>query len=312
MARNESAVWGLVIAATFFWGSNFNAGRAIAAHLPPLTAAAERFTIAVVLLLLLRAWQRRPESQLSPATLLHLAGLGLLGVFGFNYAFFTALHTTSALNAALIMSLSPLLTALLSSWLLRAPLSLRQLTGIGIAFTGVTLVITGGHLNTVRVAIGDVWMLGACLSWSLYSVLLKRHAAHVPASQQARWTISVGAVALIAMSLWHDDPAALIRDQSLQSSTILLYMALCGTVLAYLFWLQGVHALGPHRAAIAFNLVPVFTLLINLVAGTWPRPEQFAGLLLVLGGVVVASGWNPLRAVNVRKQALAAEGCGGH
>ncbi|TJY63302.1 DMT family transporter [Sinimarinibacterium sp. CAU 1509] len=303
MARNETTVWALVVAATFFWGSNFNAGHAIASQLPPLTAAGERFGIAVLLLLLMRAWRRRPESQLSPTTMLHLGLLGLLGVFGFNYAFFTALQTTSALNAALIMSLSPLLTALLSSWLLRTPLPLRQLAGIGIAFAGVTLVITGGHLSAVHVAIGDLWMLTACLTWSLYSVLLKRHAAHVPASQQARWSISAGALALIAIALWRDDSVTLISTQSPQAWSILLYMALCGTVLAYIFWLHGVHALGPHRAAIAFNLVPVFTLLINLAMGTWPHPEQFAGLVLVLGGVLVASGWTP-RMPGARKQGM--------
>jgi len=310
MARNETTVWTLVVAATFFWGSNFNAGHAIASQLPPLTAAGERFGIAVLLLLLMRVWQRRPESTLSPTTQLHLGLLGLLGVFGFNYAFFTALHSTSALNAALIMSLSPLLTALLSSWLLRTPLPPRQLIGIGIAFAGVTLVITGGHLSALHVAVGDLWMLAACLTWSLYSVLLKRHAAQVPASQQARWTISTGALALIAVALWHDDPVPLISNQGPEAWSILLYMALCGTVLAYIFWLHGVHALGPHRASIVFNLVPVFTLLINLAMGTWPHPEQFAGLALVLGGVLVASGWTP-RVRGLRKPEMApAARCG--
>jgi len=307
MPRNPTAIWTLVIAATFFWGSNFNAGRAIVSQLPPLTAAGERFAIAVVILLLMRLWRRQPESQLAPATMLHLGLLGLLGVFGFNYAFFTALSSTSALNAALIMALSPLLTALLSSWLLATALPARQLIGIGIAFSGVTLVITGGHFHGIHVAVGDLWMLFACLAWSLYSVLLKRNAAHVPPLQQARWTISAGSLALIAAAVWQDNSTALITAQTGQAWLIVLYMGLCGTVLAYLFWLQGVQALGPQRAAIAFNLVPVFTLLINLALGTWPRPEQFVGLVLVVAGVLVASGWKPA-VPGFRKRQLAVAG----
>jgi drug/metabolite transporter (DMT)-like permease len=74
---------------------------------------------------------------------------------------------------------------------------------------------------------------------------------------------------------------------------ILLYMGLCGTVLAYLFWLRGIEALGPQRAVLAFNLVPVFTLLINLAFGQQPAVEQFVGMALVIGGVVIGSGWRP-------------------
>ncbi len=296
MPINPAWVWIMVVGATFFWGSNFNAAHAIAGAIPPLTAAGERFTVAVMVLLLVRVWRGRAESHLSMRDQAMLVLLGLVGVFGFNYAFFSALQTTSALNGALIMALSPLLTTVLSAWLLGTGLPIRQLLGILLAFSGVALVITGGKLDVLQMARGDAWMLLACLLWSLYSVLLKRHAGHVPAVQQARWTIFAGALALILVALWRDQPGSQLQHQTLATSLTLVYMALCGTVLAYLFWLQGVQRLGPQRVAIAFNLVPVFTLLINLVLGQVPRLEQFAGLLLVFAGVWVASGWLPLRA----------------
>lgn len=302
MPFNATWVWALVVGATFFWGSNFNAAHSIAGEVSPLMAAAERFAIAVVILLAVRVWRGRAESRLSLRQQVQLILLGLVGVFGFNYAFFTALHTTSALNAALIMALSPLLTALLSSWLLGTALPLRQLAGILIAFVGVALVITGGRLEVVRVAVGDAWMMLACVTWSFYSVLLKRYVGQVPSMQQARWTISAGAFTLIVLALWIEQPLPVLAQQTLNTTLVLGYMALCGTVLAYIFWLQGVQKLGPQRAAIAFNLVPVFTLLINLVLGHWPQPEQFAGLLLVFAGVGVASGWRPRG--NLRRKAV--------
>lgn len=155
------------------------------------------------------------------------------------------------------------------------------------------LVITGGHLSAVQVAAGDVWMLVACLLWCLYSVLMRKYAGHVPPLQQARWTIVCGAAALLAMALLREQPLQLMTQQTTATWLLLVYMALCGTVLAYLFWLRGVAQLGPQRTAIAFNLVPVFTLLVNLLLGHWPQPEQFAGLVLVLAGVLIASGWRP-------------------
>ncbi|HVK99372.1 MAG TPA: DMT family transporter [Dongiaceae bacterium] len=290
MPFNATLVWSLVIATTFFWGSNFNAAHAIAGEVAPLTAAAERFALAVVVLLLVRVWQGRAESQLTGREQIVLVLLGLVGVFGFNAAFFIALHTTSALNAALIMALSPLLTTLLSAAFLGTGLPARQLVGILIAFAGVTLVITGGRLNVVHLARGDVWMLLACFTWSLYSVLLKRFASRVPSLQQARWTIASGAVALVTMALWVENPLPVITQQSFNATLVLVYMSICGTVLAYIFWLQGVEKLGPQRAAVAFNLVPVFTLLVNLALGHWPSAEQFGGLVLVIVGVLVATG----------------------
>lgn len=293
MAVNPAAVWAMVVAATFFWGSNFNAARALAGELPPLTAAAERFGIAVVVLMAMRLLSGRAESMLSRRDQVALCLLGLIGVFGFNFAFFTALHTTSALNAALIMALSPLLTNLLAVWLLGGRLGGAQLVGIAMAFCGVALVITGGHLALLHVAIGDLWMLGACLAWSIYSVLVRKYAAHIPSPQQARWTVTAGALVLIVFAFFHEQPLHQIAAQSGLALQLLVYMGLFGTVLAYRFWLRGIQALGPQRAVLAFNLVPVFTLLINLALGQPPQLEQFLGMALVIGGVVIGSGWRP-------------------
>lgn len=280
----------MVVAATFFWGSNFNAAAAIASKLTPLTAASERFGLAVLILMAMRFLGGRAESTLTGRDMFVLCVLGLIGVFGFNFAFFTALHFTSALNAALIMALSPLLTSLLAAWLLRAALGAQQLIGIAIAFVGVALVITGGRFSVLHISVGDLWMLSACTAWSFYSVLVQKYASHVPPKQQARWTIGAGAAALLALAFLQEQPMVAIASQGWNTHLIMFYMAFCGTVLAYLFWLQGVQNLGPQRAVIAFNLVPVFTLLVNLLFGTLPRFEQCIGMLLVFCGVLIASG----------------------
>jgi drug/metabolite transporter (DMT)-like permease len=276
----QVTVWLMVIASTFFWGSNFNAGHALAGEVTPLTAAADRFGVAVMLFLLLRLVQGKAESQLQWKDGLALIPLGIIGVFGFNYAFFTALHTTSALNAALIMALSPMLSLVFSVWLLNTHIKAYQYLGIVLAFIGVSLVITGGNFGLLHIAVGDAWMLGACIVWSLYSVGCKKFAAHIPSLQLARWTVSVGAIALIIAACLLEQPFTSIPQLSLTTHATLFYMSICGTVLAYIFWLRGVHFLGPDKSAIAFNLVPVFTLIVSLALGTLPNAIQLAGMLL--------------------------------
>lgn len=292
MTHSRPLIWLMVVASTFFWGSNFNAGHAIADEVPALTAAAERFAIALVGFLLIRLFQGKAESSLCLRDMLVLFPLGIVGVFGFNYAFFTALHSTSALNAALIMALSPMVSLLFSAWLLPIRIRWFQYAGIVIAFIGVSLVITGGNFGLLHIAIGDAWMMLACLVWSLYSVGSKKFAGHIPPLQFARWTVCIGAVALILAALVIEDPLATIPSLSVDTHIILVYMATFGAVFAYIFWLRGVYLLGPERATITFNLVPVFTLLVNLALGTVPLPLQVVGMVLVLGGVLISSGWN--------------------
>ncbi|RYY04537.1 MAG: DMT family transporter [Gammaproteobacteria bacterium] len=293
MESKSSHIWLMVIISTFFWGSNFNAGHAVAGDVTPLTAAAERFAIALALFWVIRFCFGKAESQLASKDAFRLIPLGIIGVFGFNYAFFTAMHTTSALNAALIMALSPMVSTLLSVVLLNVKIRLYQYIGMLIAFVGVIFVITGGHFSLLHSSIGDVWMLLACFVWSLYSVGSKKYAGHIPSLQFARWTVSIGAVALIIAALLLEQPIETVGQLSLKTHSILMYMGVCGSVLAYIYWLKGVFFLGPEKSAVAFNLVPVFTLLVSLAFGTFPNLVQVLGMLLVLAGVLASTGWRP-------------------
>jgi drug/metabolite transporter (DMT)-like permease len=293
MKSSHSSIWLMVVISTFFWGSNFNAGHAVANDVTPLTAAAERFAVALVLFWLVRFTIGKAESRLAIRDGLILFPLGIIGVFGFNYAFFTALQTTSALNAALIMALSPMVSTLFSVLLLKAKIFAYQYLGMLIAFVGVLFVITGGHFSVLHAAMGDIWMLLACVAWSLYSVGSKKFAHHIPSLQFARWTVSIGAVALIAAALFIENPISSVQHLSFKTHIILFYMGVCGSVLAYIFWLKGIQFLGPEKSAIAFNLVPVFTLLVSLMFGSIPDVAQILGMLLVLTGVLISTGWRP-------------------
>lgn len=285
------AAWLMLIISTFFWGSNFNVAQALAGRVTPLTAAAERFAVALVIFLLYRLWQGKAESRLQWRDALVLVPLGLIGVFGFNFAFFTAMHTTIALNAALIMALSPMVSLLLSHWLLKTSISTTQMIGIAVAFVGVSLVITGGNFASLHIATGDIWMLGACLVWSIYTVGSRRFAAHIPPQQFSRWTVCIGAVALIVAAAVQENPVAALTAVSLGTHAILLYMGSCGTVLAYIFWVQGVRQLGADKTAVSFNLVPMFTLLVSIAMGALPNAAQLLGIAVVVAGVLINTGW---------------------
>lgn len=288
MKNTAGPIWALVILSTFFWGSNFNAAAILAHTVTPLTAAAERFALALGVFWLMRLWAGKSESILTMRDYWVIGALGIIGVFGFNYAFFTALHTTTALNAALIMSLTPLVSIGLSIIILKATVGIHQYIGMLSALIGVCLVITGGQWHLTQVAVGDFWMLFACAAWSLFNVCSKRFAGHIPPLQYSRWTVSIGATALIIAAFGIETPIASVIHLDLRSHALLIYMGICGTVLAYIYWLKGVYFFGPEKSAVAFNLVPVFTLLVNVLLGQYPTGNQLMGMVLVFGGILLS------------------------
>lgn len=274
----------LLILATFFWGANFNLAGYVLADMNALAAASLRFVVAAALML--AACQLRGERVQWRRHGARYALLGVIGIAGFNLLFFLGMRSTSAVNGALIMAASPLLTALFAFLFTAARLSPRQLLALPIALGGVALVVLGGGAQA-RVAPGDWLMIGAALCWASYNVLAAQKMPR-DASSFANTTgiMTVGALVLTAVAgfsgaAWSQPgPGALLS---------LLVMATAGTVLAYLFYNAGIARLGAPRAALFMNIVPVSAMLISCVQGKVPGAMQLAGGAAVVAAVLLAS-----------------------
>ncbi len=73
------------------------------------------------------------------------------------------------------------------------------------------------------------------------------------------------------------------------TGSALLMMSVSGGVLAYLLWSAGIARLGPARAAIFMNVVPVASMAISTVSGVPPTPAQLLGGALVIGAVMFSA-----------------------
>jgi drug/metabolite transporter (DMT)-like permease len=281
----QQTVYAMVIGATFFWGANFVLAGPVLTDLPPLWAAALRFLLGAVLMLVLARW--RKEGLAAPARAhsgIYLL-LGLVGITAFNVLFFYAMQSTSAVNAALIMATNPLLTTLLAALLLGERPSARQLASIPLALFGVAIVISGGHLQhllNLHVARGDVLMLGADLAWAFYNVLGRRYMPARSSIANTTLVMSAGAVLLLIVAFSSGTTPHLPGEKAILA---LALMVIGGTVLAYLFWNTGIAHLGAGRTALFLNLVPVFAMLIGIAIGSVPSLAQLVGGLLVIGGI---------------------------
>jgi drug/metabolite transporter (DMT)-like permease len=285
-----NTIYAKLVSVTAIWGGTFIAGRIVAAALPPMTAASIRFAIAVCLLLVL-AWKREGGlPRLSKQQIGATAALGLTGIFLYNVCFFSALHHMPAGRSALFVALNPIVTALAAAVIMRERLTGLKWAGIGVAFLGAAIVITRGeplqalHDMSQSVGVGELFMLTAASCWAAYTLVgraaLKGLTPLAATTYAALWGLlflAIGATTEFGTIDWSG------VDWKVWASVS--YLGAFGTVIAFVWWYEGVKAIGASRTAVFNNLVPVFGIsLAAMMLG-----EQVLASM-VTGGVLVAAG----------------------
>lgn len=284
----ETTALALSALAAIFWGTNFEATRIVLQDLPPWTAAASRFGVAAVAILIWLGVTEGFDLAALRRNALAFAVMGVVGIFGFNAALFLGMQTSSPVTAALIMGTSPLTTSLLDALIQRqAP---RPIAVIGMIIGLVGVALTVGAFSGARFSDGDVLILGGSLAWAIYTIGCRRWVRGATPLASASWTMFAGALALILAALLFESPLARLADAPATAWTAILWMAIPGSVLAYLFWQIGIARRGPAATSVLFNLVPVAALLVATAFGRIPAPTQVFGVAVAILGVLIASG----------------------
>ncbi|MCD6048358.1 MAG: EamA/RhaT family transporter [Gammaproteobacteria bacterium] len=275
-----------------FWAGNMIAGKLIVSFVAPLPAAAVRFIIASILLVLILVFFEKNYWPVIKKNLGVYALLGLIGIAGFNYFLFLGLKYTSAVNGALIMATNPIVTLLLSALILKEKIKSYQKIGIIFSLAGVVIVITHASIDMLihlHISIGDAIILAGNICWALYSVLSKRFVQGGTAIINTSTSIIIGTLILLILCNTNFPSPVALQALPWHVNAGFLYMAVFGTVLAFLFWNYSVHHLGASNTAIFMNLMPVFTMLLSLALGTPVSLLQVLGGALVILGVLISS-----------------------
>lgn len=290
------AVSAKLVLVALFWGGTYVSGRALALEMPPAVAAAIRYALAAALLLAV-AWKSEgglPRLNASQSLLTFL--LGATGVYAFSICFFGALSYMPASQTALFMALNPTVTTLLAAAFLRERLKIRQWAGIFIAFLGAGIVITRGEFAgslqflAGKSGWGAALMLGAVLSWSVYTVLGRRAMKTLTPVAATAYANFWGFALLAATALIAASPVD-IRAFTWQMYLSLFYLGILGTVVSFVWYYEGVRSIGPSRAAVFINLVPIFGVALSAILLSEPViPPMIAGGALTIAGVMLTNG----------------------
>lgn len=280
-----------LLATMAFWGGTFVAGRMLAGVVPPFHAAFLRFAIAggILLLVVLRVEGRLPaldRYQLGSVTL-----LGLTGVLGYNVAFFTGLQTVSASRAGLIIALNPVGITLLSALFGGEPLRALKSLGVVVSVLGAMLVISNGHLAllTSGVGTGELMLLGCVLCWALYSVIGRRAMHDMSPLTTVTYSALAGTLFLAPMALLQG-VIGKIPTYGPDAWASLVFLAVLGTVVGFLWYYQSIKEIGAVRAGVFINFVPLFAMLFGfLLLGEPLTPALLQGAALVITGAWITN-----------------------
>jgi len=276
-----------LVLTTFFWAAVFHLGKYAINYMSPLSAAAWRFLVAGVLLIPVVFFQKAWDGNAIHRNVWPILAMGVIGVFGFNASLFFGLKLTSPVNGGLIMGFNPAITALLTATLLGEKIQPRQWLGFAISLAGVVVIVCRGSLQqllSMSFSTGDLLIVLGCTCWALYSVIPKRFVKQLPTMLMTTSTIVVGAISLAVMAQLTAGDLFVVQSWPVIATVVA--MSVFGSVLAYIWWNQGIARIGAARAAIFVNLVPLFTAAIGVALGQSLSVAQLVGAALVIAGVI--------------------------
>jgi drug/metabolite transporter (DMT)-like permease len=292
MNKKLLLTYGMLIFATATWGSAFIAGKIAVQSFEPATVAFLRFFGAVILLFPLMLVMEKNRKKPTKKDYALFAVLGLTGIALYNICFFLATKHAPVIKSSLFIASNPVLIVLLSGLFLKETITKNNIIGMIIALTGVVFIITDGHILTLF-EIGfepiDLVLLGAVISWALYSVVGKIVLRKYSAVESTTYAVAFGTVFLLPFALaetsWQD-----VQHASYSTWIAIAHMSILVTVVSFIMYYYGIKEVGAAKASIFINVMPVSAVMM----ATFFLGETFTwahgvGAAFVLTGVYVGT-----------------------
>ena len=289
-APSSSRAYALLATAALCWAGNMVAARLAIGHVSPMTLNCLRWVVCFVALFLVA----RRELLVHARTLLPhwrlVAAMGSFGLAGFGALVYVAALYTSSINLSIIQGSIPVFV-LIGAFLFQGKRANGwMMAGVALTLVGILTIATQGELSrllTLSFNIGDVFVLLACVMYAGYALALQRR-PDMPGIVFFAALALVGA--LTGIPLWLAE-VSLGRSQmpDLQGWLVLAFVGLGPSFVAQLSFMRGVALIGPSRAGVFINLVPVFGAMLSVMILNEPFTLYHgAALACVLGGLFLA------------------------
>jgi drug/metabolite transporter (DMT)-like permease len=273
-----------------FWSGVFPAVNIVLRSMGIYTSVFLRFWWAAVILLIILRWREERLPRLSPREAVLVVGLGLLGVTLYNTLFTAGLSMVEASRAALIVPTNPAFTALFAALLLRERLGGTRALGVALSVLGALWVLARGDLTafaSFEFTLGELLLVLCIFAWSAYTLLGRVALSTLAPLALTAYALAAGALP-VAIPAWYEQES--LARITWQSWAALGYLVVFGSVIPFLWFYEGVKALGAARAAQFINLVPPLAVIESVVLLGEPlTPALLVGSALVVAGLYLTN-----------------------
>ena len=279
----------MVAVAPLCWAGNIVLAKGVATLIPPASLSFWRWAVAFLILLPLTWPYVKRDWKTAIAGWRILALLALFGVTSFNTLLYLAMHTTTAINGALIQTTMPAIIIVITLVLYGERVSGVQAAGVGLCVVGAGVVLLKGRwqaLVDMTLVQGDLLMILAVVLYALYSALLPKRPNMHPLSFMT-YTFGLGCLGLLPLYLWEMSVVGTFTLTPGVAGSI-GYVALFPSIVAYFCWNRGVAVIGANRTGLFINLIPVFAAALAIIfLGESLKAFHLAGMALILVGFVM-------------------------
>lgn len=252
--------------------------------MPPFQLSAITFAIGTCIGLVARLFMPVAKREPIPAI---VWVIGIAGLFGYHFFYFTALRNAPAVEASLIAYLWPLLIVLGSALMPGEKLAWNHIAGALLGLAGTFLIVTKGAGLTFDPRYGFGYAMAAVCAvlWSSYSLLSRRFPS-VPTTIVTWFCLATSVLSLICH---------LLLEQTVWPENAGQWLAVFGLGLmpvgaAFYAWDIGVKRGNIQVLGAASYAAPLLSTLVLIVAGfAEPSLRILAACVLITGGAVLAA-----------------------
>ena len=281
-----------LVLAVLFWSGNFIFGRLVSSSIEPMQLSFFRWFFVLILLLPYILLHYKNILSVFRKKYILIIIFGALGIAGFNTFLYYGLQTTTATNALLINSSTPIFIIVLSALIFRTTITKLQLSGVLLSTLGVIYLILKGDINHIlelKFTVGDLWIIAACIDWALYTVMLKFKPKELNAFEFLGLTAFIGTIILASIFFYQGysfEFSFLEKDEVLYS---LIYIVIFPSILSFYFWNISTMEVGVNKTGQFTHLMPIFgAVLAYIFLGEVLEFYHFVGIILIGTGIYLS------------------------
>jgi drug/metabolite transporter (DMT)-like permease len=280
----------LLVLTTLIWAGHSIVGRLAVGQIGPMTLTCLRWGVALVPILVAARPALRRDWHVLRVHWPYVAAMGALGYTAFNALFYLAAHRTTALNLSIIQGAVPALVLIGARVFLGARFTALQALGALTTMIGVAAIAAQGEVARLAALAfneGDVMIFIAAILYAGYTIGLRERPRVSGLSLLAGMAVAAF-VTSVPLMIWEIASGGFIWPTAGGFAT-LVYVALGPAFVSQIFFMRGVELIGPGRAGVFINLVPVFGAVMAVVLLGEPfAAYHVVALLLVVGGIAIA------------------------